>query len=286
MDDRRYITDRFQYVESNFAGYGLREIVDHLRAQAARGPVVVLTRNTTGMPRDGVTAYLLEWPNVHVGFVPEHEGIEQRLRREPDRAYQLAAQGADLYYVLSDAPNGEQERRFRGLNPGLVPVVEIPKPGNHSRFQLYRTRLAGPTADTWLDPPARFGGEIALQGFRVDGAPSTPGGSLRLVLYWEALARPSRDYTVFNHLLDGGATIWGQHDGQPANGRRPTSRWRVGDLVADIHDLPIRADTPDGTYDLITGLYELETLQRLPVEREQTPPRHHFVLLRVSVGAP
>lgn len=290
MDDKRFITDRFQYVESNYAGYGLREIVDHLRAQAAHGPVVVLARNTTGMPRDGVTAYLLDWPNVHVGFVPEHEGIEQRLQREPDRAYLLAAQGADLYYVLSDAPNGEQERRFRSLNPGLAPLMEIPKPGNHSRFQLYRTRLSGPAADTWLDPPVRFGREIALRGFRLDSAAATPGGTLRLVLYWEALAQPARNYTVFNHMLDhmldGSATIWGQHDGQPADGQRPSSRWRAGDLVADVHDIAVRPDTPPGTYDLITGLYERETLQRLPVEREGAAPSNHVVLLKVSVAVP
>ncbi|HEV2125542.1 MAG TPA: glycosyltransferase family 39 protein, partial [Chloroflexota bacterium] len=38
MDDRRYITDRFQYVESNYAGYGLEEIVEYVRERAKNGP--------------------------------------------------------------------------------------------------------------------------------------------------------------------------------------------------------------------------------------------------------
>src|SRR5436309_1219412 len=75
MNDSRYITDRFQYVESNYAGYGLPEIVDYVRRRAAAKPVVVLARDVTGMPRDGVTAYLLDWPNVHVGFVRDNESI-------------------------------------------------------------------------------------------------------------------------------------------------------------------------------------------------------------------
>ncbi len=129
MNDRRYITDRFQYVESNYAGYGLPEIVGYLRERAKRGPVVVLARDTTGMPRDGMTAYLQEWPNVAVGFVPERETIEEGLRRRPDAAYRLAVQGADVYYLLSDAPGGEQERRFRSLNPRGQPRPGPPQAG-------------------------------------------------------------------------------------------------------------------------------------------------------------
>ena len=54
MNDRRYITDRFQYVESNYAGYGLPEIVGYLREQAAEGPVVVLWPGTPpGCPGTG-----------------------------------------------------------------------------------------------------------------------------------------------------------------------------------------------------------------------------------------
>src|SRR5207249_6412878 len=93
MNDSRYITDRFQYVESNYAGYGLPEVVEYVRRQAAEQPVVVLSRDVTGMPRDGVTAYLLDWPGVHVAFASERESIQDRLQREPDQAYVLAAHG-------------------------------------------------------------------------------------------------------------------------------------------------------------------------------------------------
>ncbi len=284
MNDQRFITDRFQYIESNYAGYGLLPIVEFLRRQAAQRPIVVLARDVTGMPRDGVTAYLLDWPNVQIGFVRENESIEARLERQPDRVYQLAAQGADLYYVLTDAPGGEQERRFQQLNPGLVPLMEFAKPGNHSRFQLYATRWVATADDTWLDPPASFGGQILLRGFRLASTTAKPGDRVRLVLYWEAQTRPPRAYTVFNHVATPDDTqIWGQHDGQPVGGQYPTNQWRPGETVADVHELQIRPDAPPGTYDLLTGLYELQTLQRLPVEREGQAATDRVVLGQITI---
>ncbi|MDQ3703567.1 MAG: hypothetical protein M3442_22000, partial [Chloroflexota bacterium] len=265
MNDRRYITDRFQYVESNYAGYGLPEVVGYLRQQATRRPIVVLTRDTTGMPRDGVTAYLQAWPNVSVGFVPEHETIEAGLQHRPDRAYRLAAQGADVYYVLSDAPNGEQERRFRRLNPAASVVLDIPKPGNHSRFQLYHTRWNGNEGDVFLEPPPVFGDQISLRGYHLPATTVRPGEALDLTLYWEAQARPRASYTVFNHVVDAEGAIWGQKDSPPGAGQQPTDRWRPGEAVADRFELVLKPETPPGDYTLITGLYELSTLRRLPV---------------------
>jgi hypothetical protein len=285
MNDRRYITDRFQYVESNYAGYGLPEIVGYLRERAQRGPVVVLARDTTGMPRDGMTAYLQEWPNVAVGFVPERETIEEGLRRRPDAAYRLAVQGADVYYLLSDAPGGEQERRFRSLNPGASLVLDLPKPGNHSRFQLYRTHWDGGRDDVFLDPPPRFGDSMALRGYRLSATSLRPGETLTLTLYWEAAARPRRDFTVFNHVTALDGTLWGQKDAPPGGASSPTSRWRPGEAVADQHQIALKPDTPAGSYDLYTGLYELESLQRLPIQGQGDDQRR-VRLARIEVLPP
>jgi hypothetical protein len=274
-------------VESNYAGYGLPEVVGFLRARAASGPIVVLARDTTGMPRDGVTAYLLAWPNVAVGLVPEQEPIEAGLRRRPDLAYRLAAQGADLYYVLSDAPGGEQERRFQRLNPDAEVVLEVAKPGGHSRFQLYHTRWSGGTGDVFLDPPQRFGagpgGSMALRGYHLSATTVRPGETLELTLYWEAVARPRRDYTVFNHVTGADGIVWGQQDSPPGGGRPPTSRWRPGEAVADRHEIAIKPDAPPGTYHLYTGLYELETLERLPIVGG-TDPERRVDLARIVVA--
>lgn len=295
MNDRRYITDRFQYVESNYAGYGLPEVVGYLRQQAAQRPIVVLARNTTGMPRDGVTAYLQAWPNVALGFVAENESIETGLQGRPDAAYRLAARGADLYYVLSDAPDGEQERRFRRLNPAADLILEVAKPGGHSRFQLYHTRWTGSAGDVFLDPPPVFGDQIALRGYHLSATIARPGEALELTLYWEALTRPAKSYTVFNHVTGAGGVIWGQKDSPPVSGQHPTSRWRPGEAVADRFEVALKPDTPPGIYDLVTGLYEWASLQRLPVERDirgalsgggEDVAGDHVTLARITVLEP
>ena len=48
----------------------------------------------------------------------------------------MANQGAPVYYVLTDAPNGEQERRFTTLHPDARLELSLAKPGGQSRFQL------------------------------------------------------------------------------------------------------------------------------------------------------
>jgi hypothetical protein len=77
----------------------------------------------------------------------------------------------------------------------------------------------------------------------------------------------------------------GQVDSQPGGGRRPTSLWHAGDVVGDLYDIPIKPDTPPGTYELQTGMYELATLQRLPVRVAGRPDSDHIVLGQVRVAA-
>jgi hypothetical protein len=289
LSDQRWITDRFQYVESNYAGYGLRELVERLETAAARGPVVTLTRTATGMPRDGVTAYLLDRPNVEIALIPENEPTRARLEREPERAFHLANQGAPVYYVLTDAPNGEQERRFTTLHPDARLELAVSKPGGHSRFLLYRLPWAAIGEDVALSPPARFEGGIALAGYNVERRRARPGEVVRLTLYWEAAARPPSDYTVFNHVartIGGEDVLAGQRDGQPSLGRRPTGAWRPGDFIADSHLISIRSDAAPGEYALRSGLYELQSLRRLAVSHGAGAPTHYVTLGTFTVQEP
>jgi hypothetical protein len=278
LDDARWITDRFQYIESNYAGYGLREIVDTLRARAMTGPVVVLTRTATGMPRDGVTAYLLAQDGIEVGLLPEQRPVRSALEDEPIRAFHLANQGAPAYYVLTDAPGGEQERRFAALNPDARLELALSKPGNHSRFLLYRLPWAPVGEDRSLSPAAVFQDGIRLSGFNLSTRTARPGDAVRLTLYWEAAASPTRDLTVFTHVAGPGDVLAGQSDGQPAAGRAPTSGWRPGQFVGDAHLIQIKAGAAPGDYEVRAGLYELSTLQRVPVT-EGSPGISHYVSL-------
>lgn len=312
MDDRRFITDRFQYVESNYAGYGLTDVVRYLLRVASQREVVVLTRPATGMPRDGVAAYLGYVPGITVGHVDEDESIAQRLARRLDHVYQAAVRAGEVYYVLTDAKEGEQERRFRQLNPGVEPVLVSTKPGGRSRFLLYHAQL-GPDPNTWLMPAPLLGNAIALEGYRfsigseflVPGSetraaadapgkqePGTehvlvrPGETLRVSLFWRAVGRSPHDLTVFTHLVGPDGRIWAQHDKPPRTGQSPTSLWQPGDFVGEVYDLHVRADAPAGRYRLLTGMYRLETMERLPLtDGRGAPAGDSLLIAEVEVGS-
>jgi hypothetical protein len=85
------------------------------------------------------------------------------------------------------------------------------------------------------------------------------GGRLQLDLTWGARARPSKDYTVFVHVLDGSGRVVAQADSQPRGGDFPTGLWLPGDRIADNYSLQV----PPGRYTVEVGMYFLPTLQRL-----------------------
>jgi hypothetical protein len=115
----------------------------------------------------------------------------------------------------------------------------------------------------------QFGSEIELVGYELATPEIRPGHPLTLTLYWAALSQPSRDYTVFTHILDStGQTAVGW-DNMPCLNGCPTTGWRIGRLVDDLHLIPLPADLPAGEYHVAFGLYSLETGERLPVRRPE-----------------
>jgi hypothetical protein len=115
--------------------------------------------------------------------------------------------------------------------------------------------------------PVRYtmGDTVALIGYAIEPGTAAPGGALQVTLYWEAMARPPEDYTVFVHLLDESGTLRGQGDGPPMLGDYPTSLWEPGEVIADEHSVTIHADAPPRRYRLAVGLYRLADGVRLPV---------------------
>jgi hypothetical protein len=93
------------------------------------------------------------------------------------------------------------------------------------------------------------------------------GTSLPLTLTWECLGIFDADYTVFIHLVGPDKRPLAQADSQPLSGAYPTTRWDVGERLADPYRLSIPVDLPPGDYDLLVGMYLLSTGQRLSLLR-------------------
>lgn len=109
------------------------------------------------------------------------------------------------------------------------------------------------------EPLARFDTGIAL----VDASVVPDGNAWRVRLVWTTDRPLSDDYTVFVHLWDGERWV-AQADGDPAAGFYPTSWWRVGDQIADLHSLEVPTRWSEGPR-LTVGLYLRATMQRIPV---------------------
>jgi len=90
------------------------------------------------------------------------------------------------------------------------------------------------------------------------------GGGLEFTLYWQALNRPTHDYTVFVQLLDSANQVVAQQDQLPQSGNAPTTSWTIGEIIPDPYTLSVET-TPGQSYRLIVGLYRPETGERLPL---------------------
>ncbi len=129
---------------------------------------------------------------------------------------------------------------------------------------------------------ATFGGEIKLRGYSVTplGGMVRPGGSLPITLYWQAVTKPTHNYSMFLHLChDCSQPPLAGTDLPPLNGYPPaglTTTWRVGDPVHDERTLAIPTDLPPGRYTLLLGVRNADAdptdlSTRLPVTSSDAP---------------
>jgi hypothetical protein len=131
-----------------------------------------------------------------------------------------------------------------------------------------RTAIAAPLHVTHYS----LGPFVRLAGYDLLTPELSAGDSVELVLYWQALAKLDRDYTVFVHILDESGQIAGQWDAMPRDNTFPTTAWPVGELVDDLRRVPVSPDVDAGTYRIALGMYELQTGDRLPVRGPDAEP--------------
>lgn len=109
----------------------------------------------------------------------------------------------------------------------------------------------------------KFEEGIWLVGYDLDRQLATAADNVLLTLYWQSDKTPARNYKVFVHLVGSDQTRVAQHDSDPKNGAAPTSSWQPNQPIIDEHSLALRPDAPAGAYQLVVGLYDGDTGQRL-----------------------
>ena len=110
--------------------------------------------------------------------------------------------------------------------------------------------------------PPNSGGEVAaLLGYELSDDHLTPDQEVHLVLYWRVRGPVYDPLSSFAHLLDRQNNIVGQYDGFDV----PPWHWEPGAVIAQVYRFPVGQDTQPGVHWLEVGLYNPQTMERLPV---------------------
>jgi hypothetical protein len=130
---------------------------------------------------------------------------------------------------------------------------------------------------------ATFAAIGELIGYDVDHISLTANETLSVTFYWCGVSWVDKDYRVFAQLLTDDDRLIAQSDSVSANGSRPTRSWINDEIIIDRHVLHVVDATYQGDAILIIGMYDPETLERVPNQNGE-----NFVLLptRIRVNAP
>ena len=113
-----------------------------------------------------------------------------------------------------------------------------------------------------------LGGLTRLTGYALETSTLQPGGTLPVTLYWTASQPLSEDYVVFAHLVNEDGSLVTQWDGEPWEGRFPTTSWPTGSIVAHQVQLRLPVELAPDAYSLRVGMYRWPSLERLPVSSD------------------
>lgn len=200
---------------------------------------------------------------------------------------------ADRQYFAANWDNADGLLRALPPGGGLVTLARLDNPAgidslsddpafwtNHCEGLYYGVGISAhappPTAAAAelaaATPVAgQLGAAAQVVAYRVDPAEAHPGAALTVTIYWQPLTLTDRPYTVFVHLLGAAGSV-AQVDAYPGQGQYPTTRWLVGRPFADTYTLTLPPEAPPGPARLIVGLYDLDTLQRLPASGPAANP--------------
>ncbi len=189
--------------------------------------------------------------------VPVRKRLTLRLPQELDTPGSLALmlrvwRGNWAQNVVQGVAVDSSDRQVLGQDQVVIGSVALPGPGFAGAFAAFSD--------------ARFGGQLALEGYSLPDE-AVAGSELALTLYWQVLAAPKANYTQFLHLLaEADDRFAAGYDEQPFGGRFPSVDWPAGHALRDVWRIQLPPELASGDYRLVYGLYDSQTLERLPLQ--------------------
>jgi len=104
---------------------------------------------------------------------------------------------------------------------------------------------------------------LTLVGCDLEPDPPSAGKELQVSLYWRAERDLSTDYHTYVHLLDEEGSTIAQSDHRPGQEYYPSSLWKPGETLVDVHFFPVPGATQADVVTLVAGVYEYPSLAPL-----------------------
>ena len=144
------------------------------------------------------------------------------------------------------------DRQVLGPDQVVIGSVAVPGPA--------------PVSAGWRPLEARFGDRLALGNYTLPEEAVT-GSMLALTLDWQALTAPGANFTQFLHFFAAADDSFvAGFDEPPFGGRFPTSDWPAGHALRDEWQVSLPPELTPGDYQLVFGLYDARTLERLSLQ--------------------
>lgn len=183
----------------------------------------------------------------------------------------LAAADDSWSLVLEPLP-GPRERITLDWRAATVPAsasdgearLLLPEGRELARWRLAALPLVLEPPDVAFVVDRPLGALATLTGFTPAQTTMSLLTEPEVTLVWRAGAGGTgASYTVFVHLLDSQGRLIAQSDAVPAGGSRPTSGWRRGEYIVDVHRLRFNDLAQPGAARLSVGMYDARSGVRL-----------------------
>jgi hypothetical protein len=92
------------------------------------------------------------------------------------------------------------------------------------------------------------------------------GKELPVTLLWQSQGETPINYKSFVQLLDDSGRLIVGSDAIPDEWRRPTTGWVADEFITDSHHLVVPEDLIPGSYQLLIGLYDMISLERISTD--------------------
>ena len=135
-------------------------------------------------------------------------------------------------------------------------ITDAAGQGLGDALALATLRVTPSRADVPNPQAHNFNNEILLYGYEYSGRDLTPGDTLTVTLYWEALRDDLPPYTVQVRLVDAQGREYARADSRPMQNQLPTTTWERGQHILDVHQLLISQAISPNSYQIHFSLLD------------------------------